>query len=62
MALDMRDSVAFVKDPRPELAEDADAHVKIRLERLIFRVKQESIKKSKEKKPYCFFASFNNVL
>ena len=31
MALDMRDAVAFVKDPRPEFAEQEDGHVKIRL-------------------------------
>lgn len=31
MALDMRDAVTFVKDPRPELADDPDAHIKIRL-------------------------------
>ena len=31
MALDMRDAVAFVKDPRPEFADQEDGHVKIRL-------------------------------
>ena len=31
MALDMRDSVAFVKDPRPEFEADESAHVGIRL-------------------------------
>ena len=31
MALDMRDSVAFVKDPRPEHDGDESAHVGIRL-------------------------------
>jgi guanylate cyclase len=31
MALDMRDCVTFVKDPRPEFADQDDAHVKIRL-------------------------------
>ena len=31
MALDMRDCVAFVKDPRPEMADKDDGHVKIRL-------------------------------
>ena len=31
MALDMRDCIAFVKDPRPESADDPEAHVKIRL-------------------------------
>ena len=31
MALDMRDCVTFVKDPRPEFKDDADAHIKIRL-------------------------------
>ena len=30
MALDMRDCVSFVKDPRPEFKEDESAHVKIR--------------------------------
>ena len=30
MALDMRDCVAFVKDPRPEFADDPTAHVRIR--------------------------------
>ncbi len=30
-ALDMRDCVAFVKDPRPEFDEDPTAHVRIRL-------------------------------
>ena len=32
MALDMRDAVAFVKDPRPEHAENEEAHIKIRYE------------------------------
>ena len=31
MALDMRDSVAFVRDPRPEFEADESAHVGIRL-------------------------------
>ena len=31
MALDMRDCVTFVKDPRPEFESDELAHVKIRL-------------------------------
>ena len=31
MALDMRDCVAFVKDPRPDKADQPDAHIKIRL-------------------------------
>ena len=31
MALDMRDSVAFVADPRPEFEGDESAHVGIRL-------------------------------
>ena len=31
MALDMRDCVAFVKDPRPEMADKDDGHVKINL-------------------------------
>ena len=31
MALDMRDCVAFVKDPRPEHAGNEDVHIKIRL-------------------------------
>ena len=31
MALDMRDSVAFVHDPRPECDGDESAHVGIRL-------------------------------
>ena len=30
MALDMRDCVTFVKDPRPEFAEDPNSHVRIR--------------------------------
>jgi hypothetical protein len=30
MALDMRDCVTFVKDPRPEFTEDQAAHVRIR--------------------------------
>ena len=31
MALDMRDCVTFVKDPRPEFEDQPDAHIKIRL-------------------------------
>ena len=31
MALDMRDSMAFIKDPRPEFAEQEDMHIKIRI-------------------------------
>ncbi|XP_059098950.1 soluble guanylate cyclase 88E-like isoform X2 [Tigriopus californicus] len=31
MALDMRDCVTFVKDPRPEFEDQPDAHVRIRL-------------------------------
>ena len=31
MALDMRDCVTFVHDPRPEFAKKPDAHIKIRL-------------------------------
>ena len=31
MALDMRDAVAFVRDPRPEFEADESAHVGIRL-------------------------------
>lgn len=32
MALDMRDCVTFVKDPRPEFKDDQYAHVRIRFE------------------------------
>ena len=31
MALDMRDSVAYVHDPRPEFERKDDAHITIRL-------------------------------
>ena len=31
MALDMRDCVTFVRDPRPEFEDQPDAHIKIRL-------------------------------
>ena len=38
MALDMRDCVSFVKDPRPEFKEDESAHVKIRQGKFLFYI------------------------